>query len=46
MTSPEELRALWDRTNQHQRDRWREHVAEALPERLLDADGPVEELPD
>ena len=45
MTDPREV---WDRVNAVQRDRWREHVADALPERLLDAveDGPVEELPD
>ena len=39
------LREVWERVNAVQRDRWREHVADALPERLLDADGPVEELP-
>ncbi len=46
MTSAEELRAVWERVNAVQRDRWRDHVAEALPERLLEADGPVQELPD
>ncbi len=46
MTSAEELRAVWARVNAVQRDRWRDHVAEALPERLLEADGPVQELPD
>jgi hypothetical protein len=46
VTAPEDLRAVWERVQSHQRDRWREHVADALPERLLHADGPVEELPD
>ena len=51
MTLPHEdtdPREVWERANASQRDRWLEHVADALPERLLDAvaDGPVEELPD
>ncbi len=46
MTAPLDPREVWDRVQAHQRDRWRDHVQDALPERLLDADGPVEELPD
>jgi hypothetical protein len=41
-------REMWERVNAVQRDRWLEHVADALPGRLLDSvtEGPVEELPD
>ena len=48
MTSPQDARHVWDAVNAHVRDRWLEHVQDALPERLIDAatDGPVEELPD
>ena len=46
MTTPEQLRAVWEDVHAVQRDRWREHVQDALPQRLLDAEGPVEELPD
>ena len=43
----EDPREVWERVNAAQRDRWREHVRNALPERLLDGvtEGPVEELP-
>ena len=46
MSEPD-LRAVWERVTAHQRDRWREHVQDVLPERLLEqvAEGPVEELP-
>ena len=45
--SPEDLRAVWERVNTVQRERWREHVADALPDRLLErlSSGPGEELP-
>ena len=48
MTSTEDPREVWERVNAHVRERWLEHVQDALPERLIDAatDGPVEELPD
>lgn len=46
MTAPQDPREVWEKVRAHQWERWREHVADALPERLLDADGPVEELPD
>ena len=48
MTGTPDLRAVWDQANAVQRERWRDHVQDALPERLLEhlADGPVEELPD
>ena len=48
MTSPQDPRAVWEDVNAHVRDRWLEHVQDALPQRLIEAaaDGPVEELPD
>jgi hypothetical protein len=41
-------REVWEQVNAHQRERWREHVDDALPERLLEtlADGPEEERAD
>ena len=36
----EDPREVWDRVNAHQRDRWREHVSDALPERLLESLAP------
>ena len=48
MSEPNDLRAVWERVNAIQRERWQEHVQGALPERLLEhvGEGPVEELPD
>ena len=44
MTDPREV---WERVAAEQRDRWREHVAPHLPERLLEqlTDGPAPEAP-
>ena len=48
MTSAQDPRQVWDEVNARVRDRWLEHVQDALPERLIDAAaaGPLEELPD
>ena len=44
MTTPDELRAVWERVNAVQRERWQEHVDGHLPSRLLETltDGPGE----
>ena len=36
-------REVWERVASHQRDRWREHVDEHLPSRLLETLGPQPE---
>jgi len=39
-----DARAVWDRVHAEQRERWHAHVADHLPDRLLDqlSTGPVE----
>ena len=42
---PRDARAVWERVQTAQLERWREHVEPHLPERLLDqlTDGPAEQ---